>query len=107
MVAWTRGHSLREKPLALALQQEDARAGVDEHAAAAPALDELLVHQLLIALQDGEGIDAVFRRDDADGRERIAFFEDAVEDHGHDTVAKLAVDRLPVVPFAVRHVLVM
>src|SRR5712691_461372 len=45
------GPLLREKPLALALQQQIARAFVDEHAATAPALDEVLVDQLLIALQ--------------------------------------------------------
>src|SRR5262245_21490745 len=38
-----------QEPLALALQQQAARAGVDEHAAASPALDQLLVDQLLIA----------------------------------------------------------
>src|SRR5262245_53263752 len=50
------GPLLVEELLALALQQQLARPGVDEHAAAPPALHELLVHQLLVALQDREGI---------------------------------------------------
>ena len=96
-----RGPLFREKLLALALQQQIARAGVDEHAATAPLLDELLVDQLLIALQNRERIDPVFGRDVAHRRQRIAFLEHAVEDHRDDTVAKLAVDRLTVVPLAI------
>ena len=97
------GPLLREEPLAFALQQQTARAGIDEHAAASLALDELLVDQLLIALQDRERIDPVLGRDRAHGRQRIAFLEHAVEDHGDDTVAKLAVDRLTVVPLTIHH----
>jgi hypothetical protein len=37
-------------------------------------------------------------RDTAHGRQRIAFFEYAAENHGDDTIAKLAVNRLTVVP---------
>src|SRR5262245_57360014 len=36
------GPFLAEKPLPLALEQETARAGIDEHATPAPGLDELL-----------------------------------------------------------------
>src|SRR5579864_6818664 len=36
--------------LALALQQQIARTRIYEHAATAPALDQALIHQLLIAL---------------------------------------------------------
>ena len=96
------GPLLGEELLALALQQQVARAGIDEHAAAALALDELLVDQLLIALQDGERIDAVLGRDGAHRRQRIAFLEHAVEDHRDDAVAKLAVDRLTVVPLSIQ-----
>src|SRR5713226_6250945 len=95
------GPLLREKPLALALQQQIARAFVDEHAATAPALDEVLVDQLLIALQDRERIDARLGRDRPHGRQRIAFLEYAIEDHGDDTVANLAVYRLTGVPFRI------
>src|SRR5260221_5085907 len=90
-----------EKLLTLALQQQIARAGIDEHAAASLALDELLVDQLLIALQDRDRIDAELGSHRAHGRERIALVEHAVEDHGDDTSSKLSVDRLTVVPFAI------
>ncbi len=69
------------------------------------ALDEPLVHELLIALENSERIDPIFGRDVAHGRQRIAFLEDPVEDHHDDAVAKLAVDRLTVVPLAFRHAL--
>src|SRR5262249_9065821 len=55
----------------------------------------------LIALQDGQRIDPVLGGDVAHRGQRIAFVEHAVEDHGHDPVAKLPVDRLTVVPIAV------
>src|SRR5258708_37855048 len=48
-----------EKFLAFALQQETAGAGFDEHAETSPGLDKPLVHQLLIALQNRERIDAI------------------------------------------------
>ena len=71
---------------------------VDEHATTSLRLDQSLVHQLLIALQNGERIDPKFGRDIAHGGQGIAFLEHAVEDHGDDAVAKLAVNRLTVVP---------
>src|SRR5262245_65319595 len=46
---------LVEEELALVLQEGAPRALGDEHAAPAPLLDEVLVHQLLVALQDREG----------------------------------------------------
>src|SRR5205814_4787489 len=48
------GPLLGKKLVALALQQQIAGAGVDEHAAPSPALDQLLVDQLLIGLQNRE-----------------------------------------------------
>ena len=54
---------LREKLLAFALQEQIARAGIDEHAATSLALDELLVDQLLITLQNRERIDPILGRD--------------------------------------------
>src|SRR5207247_9110378 len=48
--------------LALALQKQIARTGIDEHAETSLALDTPLVHQLLIALQNRERIDPVFSR---------------------------------------------
>src|SRR5262245_2932378 len=65
----------RQKLLALALQQQIARACVDEHASSPLLLDELLVDELLIALQHREGIDPVFGRDVAHRREWIALVE--------------------------------
>src|SRR5258707_10395068 len=93
------GPLLRQELLAFALQEQVARAGIDEHATTSLRLDELLVDQLLIALQNGDRVDPVLGRDSAHGRQRIAFVEQAVEDHGDDTVPKLAVNRLTVVPF--------
>ena len=98
------GPLFREKLLAFALEQEIARAGIDEHAAASFALDQLLFNQLLIALQNRERIDPIFGGDIAHGRQRIAFFEHAVEYHGDDTVTKLAVNRLAVIPLTIVHV---
>src|SRR5450432_666509 len=85
-----------EKPLALAPQQQLARAGVDEQAETPPFLDQLFVDQLLIALQNRQRIDSIFGRHIAHRRQRISFAQHAVEDHGHHTVAKLAVDWLTV-----------
>ena len=93
------GPFFRQKFLAFALEQQIARAGVDEHAETSLRLDQLLVDQFLISLQDRERIDPIFGRDIAHGRQRIAFFEYAVENHGDDTIAKLAINRLTVVPF--------
>src|SRR6202162_2695422 len=98
------GPLLRKKLLAFALQQQIARAGIDEHAATSLTLDQLLVDQLLIALQDREMVDPIFGSDIAHGRQRIAFLEDAVEYHRDDAVAKLAVNRLTVVPLTVHDV---
>src|SRR4029077_17337310 len=92
-----------QKLLAFDLQQQIARAGIDEHSATSLALDELLVDQFLVALQDRDRIDPILGRDIAHGRQRIPFLDDDVEDHGDDTVAKLPVDRLSVVPFAIHH----
>src|SRR5438067_5877279 len=76
-----------EKLLPFALQEQIARAGIDEHAKTPLRLDQLLADQFLVGLENRERIDPVFGRDIADGRERIAFLEHAVENHGDDTVA--------------------
>src|ERR1700674_309418 len=81
------GPFFRKKLLALALQQQIARAGIDEHAETSLLLDKLLVARLLMALQTRERIDRVFGRPIAHRRQRIAFFERPVEYHGDDTVA--------------------
>src|ERR1700675_1712400 len=94
---------LAKKLLPFALQQQTACAGVDEHAEAASAFDQPFVDQLLIAFQNRERIDPIFGRDIAHGGQRIAFLEHAVKYHGDDAVAKLAVNRLTVVPLTIHH----
>src|SRR6266849_1321420 len=98
------GPLFAEKLLPFALQQQIARARVDEHAATSLALDQLLVHQLLIALQNRERIDPKFGRDIAHGWQRIAFLQHSVEYHRYHTVAKLAINRLTVVPLTIHQV---
>src|SRR5258706_13731565 len=80
------GPFFAQESLAFRLEQELARAGIDEHAPAPLGLDEPLVHQLLVALQDREGVDPIFRRDIAHRGQRIAFLENVVQNHGDDTV---------------------
>jgi len=94
-----------KKLLAFALQQQIARTRIDEHAQTSLALDKVLVDQLLIALQNRERIDPIFGRDIAHGRQRVAFVEQTVEYHGDDTIAKLAIDWLTVVPLTIHPVL--
>src|SRR5262245_39211155 len=95
---------LVEEELPLVLQEGAARALGDEHAAAAALLDEVLVDELLVALQDREGIEPVLRRDAADRRQRIAVVQHALEDHRHHAVAQLAIDRGAVVPVRIHRV---
>src|SRR5262249_52782038 len=57
------GPFVGEKLLALALQQQVARAGFDEHAQAPLLLDKLLVDELLITFQNCERVDAIVGRD--------------------------------------------
>src|SRR6202049_391522 len=97
------GPLFSKKLLPFALQQQTARAGIDEHAEAASAFDQPFVDQLLIAFQNRERIDPVFGRDIAHGRQRLAFLEHAVEYHRDHPVAKLAVNRLTVVPLTVHN----
>ncbi len=104
MVAWTLGHSSARNFWRSPCSSRLRAPGIDEHAATSPALDQLLVDQLLIALQNRERIDPIFGRDIAHGRQRIAFLEHAVEDHRDHAVAKLAVNRLTVVPLTVHQV---
>src|SRR6266542_4791144 len=94
-----------KKLLAFGLQEQIARAGFDEHPETSLLLAQLLVAQLLIGLENREWIDPIFGRDIAHRWQRVAFFEHAVEYHMDDTVAKLAVNRLTVVPFTMHPVL--
>jgi hypothetical protein len=95
---------LREKFLAFAFEKKIARAGFDEHPKTALLLDQFLVDQFLIGLQNGKRVDSIFGRDIAHRRQRIAFVEHAVENHGNDTIPKLSINRLPVVPFTLHPV---
>src|SRR5947208_2851513 len=98
------GPFFTKKLLPFAPKQQTACAGIDEHAEAASGLDQPLVHQLLIALQNRERIDPVVGRDIAHGGQRIAFLENSVQYHRDHAVAKLAVNRLTVVPLTVHQV---
>src|SRR5438552_801348 len=98
------GPFFAKKLLPFTMQQQIARTGIDEHAEASSSFDKALVHQFLIALQDRERIDPIFGRDIAHGRQRIALFEHAVEYHRDHPVAKLAVNRLTVVPLTIHNV---
>ena len=93
-----------EKFLALAFHQQIACARVDEHAASPFGFDQSLVYQLLVALEDRERIDPIFRRDGAHRGQGITLLEHAVENHRDHAVAKLAVNRLTVVPLTVHQV---
>src|SRR5580700_3002820 len=52
-----------EELLPLAGEQALRRAGCGEHAKPPPLLDQAVVDELLVGLEHGERIDAVFRRD--------------------------------------------
>src|SRR5262249_34128774 len=77
-----------EKFLALRLQQHIRGALPHEHPHAAALLDQLFVDQFLVAFEYGQRIDPKFRRHVAHRGQRVALFQDAVEDHGDDTVSK-------------------
>src|SRR5581483_3805555 len=91
----------REEFLALSLQQQIACTAIDKHPAPPFSLHQSFVNQLLIAFQDREGIDPILGGDIAHGGQRIAFLENSVEYHRDHVVAKLAVNRLIVVPLTV------
>src|SRR2546426_1126509 len=95
------GPLFAKKLLTFALQQQTACAGIDEHAKASSGLDKPFVHQLLITLQNREWIDPKFGRDIAHRGQRIAFLENSFEYHRDDTVPKLAINRLTVIPLMV------
>src|SRR5205809_3994523 len=88
-----------EEFLTFALQQQITRTGFNEHAQTSLHLDQLLIDQLLIGLQNRERIDPIFGSNIAHRRQRIAFFEHAVENHMDATIAKLPINRLTIVPF--------
>src|SRR5438552_3897611 len=89
-----------KKLLAFALQQQIVRARFDEHAETSLRLDQLLFDQLLIALHNRDRIDPILGGDGAHGRQWVAFLEHAVENQRDDTVPKLSVNWLTVVPLA-------
>src|SRR2546427_6311012 len=89
-----------KKFVAFALQQQVVRARFDEHAETSLRLDQLLFVQLLVALHNRDRIDPILGGDSAHGRQRVAFLEHALENQRDDTVPKLSVNWLTVVPFA-------
>src|SRR5205823_626921 len=57
--------------------------------------------QLLISFQNRKRIDPELGRDMPHRRQRIAFVEQTVENHSHDTIAKLSINWLTIIPFTV------
>src|SRR5580765_3920402 len=95
------GPPFLQKVPALSLEQHFSRARIHKHPQAPPALHQLFSNQFLIALQDRERIHAIFSRDVSYRRQGVDFLQHPFQDHRHHTVAKLAVDRLTVVPLTV------
>src|SRR6266498_2685185 len=90
-----------EKFLSFGFHQQTVRTGFDEHAQAAPLLDEFLIYQSLVSLEHSEWIHAVLGCDIPHRWKRVAFFEHAVENHVHNAIAKLAINRLMIIPFTI------
>src|SRR5215475_11200958 len=88
-----------EKFLALALKQSFARAAFYKHSEPAPFFDEPFIDQFLISFQNGEGIHSIIRGHRSDRGQWIFFFQNAVENHVDHAIAKLAINRLTVIPF--------
>src|SRR5882762_11117560 len=94
-----------EKFLAFTFQQLITRTRFDEHPEAALHLDQVLIDQLLIGFQHGKRIDPELGCDITHRWQRIAFVENAIENHMHATIAKLAIDWLSIIPFTIHSVL--
>src|ERR1044071_5422122 len=92
---------LGQKLLALRLQQELARAGVDEHAAAATRLDEPLVDEPLVGLEDRDRIQPVLGGDIPHRGGGIALVPEPVQEQRPGGVANVVVGSLACRPFAV------
>jgi len=90
-----------EKFLAFAFEQEIARAIFNEHPEATSFFDQFFVHQLLVSFEHRERIHAVISGDIPHRWQRVAFFEHTVENHMHDAIAKLAINRLMIIPFTI------
>src|SRR5918996_636797 len=90
-----------EKFLAFAFEQLITRTRFDEHTEAALHLDQVLIDQLLIRFEHGKRIDPELGCDGTHRWQWIAFVEHAIEDHMHASIAKLAIDRLSVIPFTI------
>ena len=89
-----RGHSSAEEALALMGEQLFARAGGDEHAHAAAALDDAEIDQRVIGAGDGQRIDAEVGGDAAHGGQRFALAGGLVQDHLGYPLPDLDEDRL-------------
>ena len=86
------------------VQQRLACAFSDIHTESPPFFHQLIVDQFLIPFQNRERIEPVIGGDGAHRRQGIAFLERTVENHRDHAIAKLAVDRLIVVPLTVHPV---
>ena len=93
-----------EEARPLVPHQVAARTGRHEHAAAAFLLDEAFVDQLLVTLETVNGFSvcsAATLRTDGSASPSA---ERALENHRHDLVAQLAINRLAVVPVRIHEI---
>ena len=92
---------LVQEPFALSGQQQPPRAVAHVHAPAAAFLDQVLIDQLLVALQHRERIEPVIGGNRPHGGQRVALLERTLENEGDHSIAQLAIDGLVVVPIGV------
>src|SRR3569833_3358375 len=93
-----------EKSGSLVFHERLTHPNTHEHSATSPLFDQLLVHQLLITLEDRQRIQPELGRNAAHGGQRIAFLERAFENHGDYPVPQLPVYRQAVVPQRIHEV---
>src|ERR1700733_503072 len=92
---------LLQKALALVLHQGGARPKADKHPQPPPLLHQLLVDELLVTLQYGQGVQPELRCDVPDRRQRIAFLQHPFQNHRNHPVPQLPVNRQAVIPLRV------
>src|SRR5882757_7747850 len=96
---------LLEEALPLVLHQGIARPAADEHPQPSPLFHQLLINELLVALQDGEWVQSEFRCHVPDRRQRIAFLQHTFQNHRDHPVPQLPVNRQAVIPLRIHQVL--
>ena len=104
MVATTAGHSFSMNFWRSSFRSFLRAPSVDEHAATALLLYQVLVDELLVALQNRQWIQPVFGSNIAYAGQRVTVLENTLENHGNDTIPQLPVDRLIFIPFWIHRV---